>query len=356
MQVKSFKARDSRTALEMVKAEFGPDAIILSTKTLSRGGAEKYEVTAALEHVPFSSGPESSQTGFVPDWGEWHREWDIIRSQIMQLMRSQMDFSCLRLRQRQPLEYLEQEGVSEGALLALLTELKKDPKASLPEPLGTLLRVKPFQRGHWSERLHAVAGPSSVGKTLSLLRMALGWQRQGPHNKILILELGPMQGGSASVLRRYAGLSGIHYRHVDNVEETQACLHDVQNFDKVFMDLPQITKTFHLKKCMQKAGLAKLDDIAVHLALAPVFSSAQLREYIKQLKSKKAGSVIWTKLDEAYAYGDMVNVAFATGLPVSALSFGKGLRGSFLPANVVTIWKLLFKKELPQKAVEDIHG
>lgn len=52
MQVKTFEAEDMATALKMIKETFGPDALILSTRTLRKGGLRgkpMLEVAAAIE-------------------------------------------------------------------------------------------------------------------------------------------------------------------------------------------------------------------------------------------------------------------------------------------------------------------
>jgi flagellar biosynthesis protein FlhF len=64
-------------------------------------------------------------------------------------------------------------------------------------------------------------------------------------------------------------------------------------------------------------------------------------------KSEQLASVIWTKLDEACTFGSILNLAFAGGLPVSALSYGPGLKNSISPASEEMIWRLLFMRRLP---------
>lgn len=54
MQVKVFESKDMATGLRMVKAELGPDALILSTKTIRSGklgllGKSHFEITAAID-------------------------------------------------------------------------------------------------------------------------------------------------------------------------------------------------------------------------------------------------------------------------------------------------------------------
>jgi flagellar biosynthesis protein FlhF len=40
-------------------------------------------------------------------------------------------------------------------------------------------------------------------------------------------------------------------------------------------------------------------------------------------------------------------MAFASGLPVSALSYGSGLKNSIAPATREMVWRLLFMRKLP---------
>lgn len=72
MQVKVFESSDMATGLKMVKEELGPDALILSTKTIRSGklgllGKNRFEITAAIDSIwpdktqPPLSRPQAAQ-------------------------------------------------------------------------------------------------------------------------------------------------------------------------------------------------------------------------------------------------------------------------------------------------------
>ena len=71
---------------------------------------------------------------------------------------------------------------------------------------------------------------------------------------------------------------------------------------------------------------------------------------MQRYKSSGPGSIVWTKLDEAVSFGNIVNVACQAGLPVSALSFGAELKESLAPATEPLVWRLIFKRQLPGQA------
>lgn len=352
MQVRTFSAKSAKSALEQVKAELGPDAVILSTKNHRRDGRAWCEVTAALE--PDGSARGAAPDAPVPGWAEWHAEWDAIQAQMMALMRPQLDFSNLAPRQRQALRHLEREGVGEGAIMALLEALNKDTDTSILGPLGEMVQAAPFGPARWPERIHAVSGPCGSGKTSTLLRLALAYHQARRAGRILVVDAAAGKGNPG--LKRYAELSGMTYTAVESARRLGEAIASGQKFDRIFIDLPPTTRGMDLDELLRFMGLSQRDDLAVHLALSPLWSSAQLRQYIRRHKSPLTRSIIWTKLDEACNYGDIVNAAHATGLPVSALSFGPGPRGTLVAAEAIMLWKLLFKKELPQNPVEETRG
>ncbi|WP_461210617.1 flagellar biosynthesis protein FlhF [Desulfocurvus sp. DL9XJH121] len=355
MQVKTYSAKDTKSALDLVKTELGPDAVILSTKNRNRDGRRWCEITAALDADAGPDAPGASPVdGPPPGWGEWHREWDAIQAQMMALMRPQLDLSALAPRQRQALRHLEREGVGEGALMALLTALGRDRDTSILGPLGEMVGAAPFGPARWTERVHAVTGPSGSGKTTALLRLAIRHHQARRSARILVVDA---TGGKGSpTLRRYAELSGMTYAAVESARQMTETLDRGQKFDRIFIDLPPTSAAMDLDSLMKFMGLSLRKDTAVHLALSPLWSPAQLRQFVRRHKSPLTRSIIWTKLDEACNFGDIVNAAYATGLPASALSFGSGIRGTLVPAESVMLWKLLFKKELPHSPVEETRG
>src|SRR4051812_22961865 len=66
--IRTFRARDARSALTAVKAAFGPDAVIIETKQIDGGlfGRSQIEVTAAADASAARPAPRS-QPKALPD-------------------------------------------------------------------------------------------------------------------------------------------------------------------------------------------------------------------------------------------------------------------------------------------------
>ncbi len=369
MRLKTFRGSDTTSVLDRIKAELGPDAVILGTRHCDDNGQNICEITAALEDNPDqqsseyragNNGPHGQKTTDAsgrpttpqdppPGWDQWHQEWSQIKEHLVTLLRPQLDLHLLTPIQRQALEYLERESVAAQVILDIYTELKNHPGTSILGPLERMVDVRPWCRENWPERFHAVAGPHGVGKTSALLRMALAVKHEKPSARICLVNTDQRRLQSKLILQHYAELSEFDFAEIQSPLEFAHLVSESDEYDKVFLDLPGLERRQTLERLMGKLGLDAARDLVLHIALSPHFAPGQLKDFERQYYSPLAKSLIWTKLDEACSFGAIVNTAVATSLPISALSYGTGLAETMAAAKHVPLWRLVFKHKLPNE-------
>ncbi len=354
-----------QAALAKVKAELGDEAIILGTKTVRTSAGKGCEITAAVD--PRSAAPATPgaattpimpardasliMPGIVPG-GEaaptdWAYEWRQIKDQIMALVKPQLNMEELAPRQRVAIRYLEREEVDTQVLLNVYLALKADPDRPILPVLESVAPCYGFESKKWHQKFQVFAGPHGVGKTLSLIRLALREKQAKTRARICVVAADQGQGKGRLVLRHYADLSALAYREAGNTEEMEAIFKEAAKFDMIFVDLPGLTGSTTLAEQLAGLGLADSDDMAAHLVLAPYYAASQYAQIAKRYLCPQLQSLIWTKLDEACSFGALLNMARMTELPVSALSFGPGLKNSIAPASSDLLWRLIFKHALP---------
>jgi flagellar biosynthesis protein FlhF len=348
--MKTFRAANSTAAFAKVKADLGADAVILSNKTVTENGAKCCEIVAAVDATPTSTKPrtkenvlEDALTGSIG----WQREWSQIKGQIMALMKPQMDPEILSPRQRLAMEYLEREDVDDKTLAKVFCELREDANRSIITVLESMVDAKPFRAGSFDNTFHAFAGPGGVGKTSSLIRLALREKKNNPKARICLATADGGRGKGRLVLKHYAELSGLAFRDLVTREDFVSLCKESNQFEKIFIDLPGLPNNTSLEDFTTLYGIAGCKDLSIHLVLNPYYSKPQFERFLEKYKSEQLASVIWTKLDEACTFGSILNMAFASGLPVSALSYGSGLKNSIAPATREMVWRLLFMRKLP---------
>ncbi len=358
MQVKTYTGTSTTSLLAAIKADLGPEAVILETRESKENGAKKVTITAALDRNS-GAGDDISPVGgngaMPPGWRQWQEEWSSIKQHLISLMKPELRFEQLTPRQRLALEFLEREGVDDEVLLTLQRRLLPEPGASILSPLGDMVPVRSWGPENWPQRVHLLAGPFGVGKTTVAMRLALAIRKMRPGSRICLVNADADRGGGRLLLKNYAELSDMDYREVRSKMDWAAINAESASgsFDYFIVDLPSLSREQHMDAVLAELGLSD-PSFALHLVLSPQYGPAQFRSllarYLPQAtgNSRREGSLIWTKLDEVEQYGPLINVSIRARLPVSALSFGPGLRNTLSPARDAALWRLVFKRELPQ--------
>lgn len=382
MQLKTYIDTTAKAVLEQIKADLGLDAVILSkregkddegrawvemTAGIERGRTPQSHgssgglqlsspaavLAAAQQHGGFPSSSEVMGNAAPPGWAKWHEEWACIKEHLMALMKPALRLEQLSPRQRLAMEYLQREGVEDTVILKLYRRLLREPSASILGPLTEIVPVRPWGREAWPQQYHFITGPSGSGKTSAVIRMALQYRRANPGAKVCIVNADSARTGGRMLLKHYAELSEMAYFEAAVRLDWSRIFIEVARtgYDLVLVDLPSFDRNGSLNAYLTELDLpgpeVSPQDMAVHIVLSPLFGKLQLSALVERYRSHLDGSIIWAKLDEALSYGALVNVSSGTGLSVSALSYGTGLRDSLVPAEDGTLWRLVFKRQLP---------
>lgn len=345
MQVKSFRGPDTRTVLNQIREELGPDAVILSTQDTLENGQALCEIMAALDPV---GGNGKGNNSAFPGWHEMHQEWGTIKEHLFSVLKPHTDYALLTPRQRQSLEYLEREGMVPEVSLHLWRFLKNAPEASILEALRGIVPTKPWSKRNWPGKVHVFAGPHGVGKTSSLLRLALNMRREHPSRRVCLANADQHHGKGRLLLQHYAELGELPFVDLRTADDWRDLLRKTSHFDKIFIDLPGLPREESLKTWLAKKEFELPGDASVHLVLSPHYATNCLKRFAKRFQVPSLASMIWTKLDESESFGAVVNLGYATRLPVSALCFGSSLSSSLALADDQTLWKLVFTHRLPE--------
>ena len=363
MHIKTYLGPDTKTVLAQIKDELGPEAVILSSRSVRRDGQNLTEITAGVERGEATDAGESPSASPLEGGGQrntffgsknWQKEWPQIRDHLLALLKPHMRLADLTQRQRAALDHLEQEGVNDNAILLLYRVLKGDAYASILDPLSGLVPCRPWGALEWTQPLHVVTGPAGVGKTVTTLRLALVLKNEMPDMRICLVNADLNKGHGRLVLKHYAELSDLLYCEAASARDLAKWAKSGRDVDKFIIDFPAVARDDSLAGAMRRMGFVS-KNLDAHLLLSHEYSDRQLSAFAEMYRTESLASLVWTKLDEAVSYGEIVNVAVATELPVSALSVGANLTNSLVPAQKAFLWKLLFKHDLPKPPGKKIN-
>jgi len=348
MQVKTFSGQTTRSVLAQIKQEMGEEAIILSKQEGKESGDSWCEITAGVERAVDEVQEAEAQDFSSPaGWSRWHEEWSDIKQYISELIKPRLQLHKLSPRQRLAIEHLQRHEVEDTVILRLLRPLKSDTGMSILKPLEDQITFKPWG-SEWAGRVHTFVGSYGVGKTSAAVRMALELRKQDPSLRICFVNADCARGNGRLLLRHYAQLCDMGYYEIrDSITFANTIRDAAKIYDKIIIDMPGLGLRDSFKEQVEHFGLHAIRENSFHRVLSPTAGSKQLAATLEKYRAVKGGSIVWTKLDEACTFGSIINTAVSTGLPVSAFSYGAGLKETLAPAKEVMLWRLIFKNQLP---------
>ena len=326
MKIKKFVGRSFKEALEIVKEELGPDAIILSSKSLKSGpfgilDKEAVEVTAAIDEGVSVSAP-AEPVKALPSGVE-----DILKE--LRDLRDEVGFLKETLR---PIVPSLKIGKDKKGLFNLLVRQGVDPQFAVilleraQESLDSLKRVitgdlKIQGLLQAEEKGLVFLGPPGVGKTTTMSKVAHMLSLKKKKVSLMTLDTGRI--GSLAhmkelsgrlkcpmtVVKRITDLPKMVYREM----ERGPILIDTpgHEYKELLADMKEIFPNgFPVKKCFL------MDASMNHESVIRAWQSCN---------SETIDTIGFTKLDMAARYGGLYNISLMTGRPLSFITTGPDL-------------------------------
>lgn len=387
MRIKRFEAKDTQTAMSMVKRELGEDAIILATRSLApeaKGGRSRIEVVAAmdydldeLETASDEKTPPSANYGYGAVRRSSHEEIPIApRPPVLTSRQSgtnqpHLESHDLRLR----FADLLQQGAKQGKQPAVryrpadpsLKPTKSSPpqidpakvrewrdeiidKIQVSDPQGRLRVSDPHERlqandhkeklrSNNQDKAHsdaptviALVGATGVGKTTTAAKLA-AWHTLRQGSKVALLSMDCYRIGATDQLRTYAQIMRLPCEIVLRQQDLTSALKRHQDKDLIIIDTAGKSPYDQAHIQELQAWFSPCPSIMPYLVLSATAKKEDLQAIFEAYNPLSTAGLILTKLDETRAYAAICQQIVASSLPVSFLSTGQRVPEDFLAAS-----------------------
>jgi flagellar biosynthesis protein FlhF len=176
-------------------------------------------------------------------------------------------------------------------------------------------------------RVIALFGPTGVGKTTTIAKIAASAKEQG--KKVAIVTADALRPGDVEQLRRYEGFDEMS---VDSAISPQKLVKAIKNHrgkDIVLIDTGGVSPNDHEGMEHLQKLLNASPEIEKHLCLASTTRDRELDETIRRFSRQSIDRLIFTRLDESATFGSIINVLLRSNLPPSFLTTGQKVHGDF---------------------------
>ncbi|NPV53676.1 MAG: flagellar biosynthesis protein FlhF [Firmicutes bacterium] len=397
MQIKRYVAWNVQDALKRVKAELGPDAVILNARKLPWPGflkhfiRERAEVVAALDGRPAPAfARQPGAPGISPGEREMAaaattamkptgdpvardapadpvaRELKEIKAAIAQLAVNNTKAAWSDPRYDEIYRRLLDQGVDGDIALSLVNAARDEFESPQSRRAGGRARAhvhpkmlersvalairkmlpvagpdsEPDSAGGGSCRRVAVIGPTGVGKTTTLAKLAARCALVD-HRKVAFVTADTYRVAAVEQLRTYAEILGVPFDVVHTPSEMRTAMERYRDFDLVFIDTSGRSPKDRVRLSELRAFVDAARPDETHIVLSVATKSVDLLDALRNFELISFDRIIFTKLDETSCYGGILNVAARAQKPISYVTAGQDVPDDIEAADAEKLASLI---------------
>jgi flagellar biosynthesis protein FlhF len=196
----------------------------------------------------------------------------------------------------------------------------------------------------------ALAGPTGVGKTTTLAKLAAGFRlREGLRTGLVTVDTYRI--AAVDQLRTYAQIIELPMKVVGSPDEMQSALDEFAGLDLVLIDTAGRSPRDADQIADLNALLAAARPDATHLVVSLAAGRKQLAQTIERFRVISPAAVIVTKLDEADGAGAILGLCRDGGLPISYVTLGQDVPDEIEPARPDRIAKRIVQEPRTESRV-----
>ena len=356
MKMKRYFAADARQALRDLRAEQGPDAVILSNRNVPGG----VEIIAALDYEDALSNASLGNPGAMADNPVAAADERSIQrqaapgdSQVMPNIAAQEsalgkirnELKGLRNIMEAPMMQFawgEMDRVQPLYANLLKQLMMLGLGASLSEQLAKRVAAEGLDQKSWLKSLKllskmmpvmddelmthggiaALVGPTGVGKTTTIAKIAARFALRHGRRNVSLVTMDSYRIGAHEQLRTYGRILGVPVQVATDCEELKTILNHSSEHKLTLIDTAGISQR-DLRLSEQLATLNIGEDIKIYLVLSATGQMNLQDDVVRSFGKTNLHGCILTKLDEAASLGEVFSVLIKHKLPVAYLSNGQ---------------------------------
>jgi flagellar biosynthesis protein FlhF len=375
MKIKRYTATSMRAALAQVRAEQGPDAVILS----SRRGDDGIEVIAAVDYdeallvdmnrqqtiapaieplaepvraaIPAPvSATNSIRKAVLPAvrsdlaYGAMHRELQDLRK-MLETGLAGMTWNDKRLREplkARVLEELSALDIAPDVAMALAARAPRRTTLENPShiPLALLVKHLPVvdDLGGLSGGIIAVVGPTGAGKTTTIAKLAARWCMQHGSQDLALVSTDGYRIGAREQLMTYARILGAPMHAANSGRDLARVLDRLKSKKLILIDTAgmaprDVRLTEQLSALQLGAARAR-----VLLALPAQGEGHALEDIVQAFAPLTPVACILTKVDEAASLGAVISTTLRHRLKIAYICDGQRVPEDVHAAHQRRVW------------------
>jgi len=351
MKLKRYLAPTMRKAMILVRDELGDDAVIMSTRNTPDGvelvaaidpEAQQYKEASQLSTTRSSyvSSELSSDAG-MRGHGEMAKMADELKA-VKQLLENQLSGLAWNQTENQDpnkialIKRLVKIGIGWDLAQKLVSKVDAKNDQAWREILAHIELMVPIDEKDIIESGGTIAlvGPTGVGKTTTIAKIASRFVMRNSPNQIALVTTDCYKIGAQAQLKTFAELMGVPVHVVSSDGEMLSLLNALASKKLILIDTAGISqKDIRLSQQLtkQRAGVTHIRN---YLVISAATQLSVMNDIVKSFGEVGLKGCILTKVDEALQLGNVLTVLIEHQLSLSYLSGGQRVPEDLEPVRV----------------------
>lgn len=382
MIIKKFQGKTEDEAVEAAKKELGSNVVILNVKSVKKKGIFSFlkpqmvEITVAKEEenerkVPNEKAPDvrsitealgkiapiversesEKNTEQIPVRGEAkekviEEKLDNLQNLIEEKLQKNEEKPSNDEKEEDKelkkffdilLKTMTDNEVEEKYALSIIEETSKSTKPGTPFDValagiyqkmvlkfGKAATINAAEKG---PMVIFFVGPTGVGKTTTIAKIASKFSVERK-KKVALLTADTYRIAAAEQLRTYANILEVPFRIIYTIEEMDSALNDLQGFDYVFVDTAGHSHQNTEQKSVMGSFIHSVDgkyEKEVYLVVSATTKYRDLKSIADAYSEIADYKLIFTKIDETTALGNLLNLKLYTKADLSYITCGQNV-------------------------------
>ena len=370
MQIKKFKALSLKEAISQMKEALGDEAVVLSTKViegdLKLGKRKEFEVTAGFDdepkvkdfliddnEIPMQKSNKDFESelkkltnkiyGATSASKDKKNEHEIISAEKLKNKKAFNDYQEI-------IDILKHKEVDDLLINTIVNQLKKYSMFLNKENLdnyvvstiSSMIPTSEFKvtKGK-SPKTIALIGPTGVGKTTCIAKLAV--ISKILHNlDIGLISIDTYRLGALDQLKIFAEVSHIDFIVAYAPSELKTLMQKLRKKDLVFIDTVGRSQknTSLLKGINDYLNQVNIDE--KYLVMSTTSTSKNMIDVADKFKALRYDGFVFTKIDEAVTYGNILNLVSKFNVPIKYLTNGQVIPDDIIAADSEFIANLIY--------------
>lgn len=365
MKTRTYRANSIQAALDLVRRDLGPEAAVLHSRQVRSRlvswltGRQQVEVVASdnvnvPSRLPTNFEANTGSVTPTADTLDFRRQYEVDVKKQLANLHSLVEQLCERddgsPQSELPDTFFQlftdliEAGVTQDLARDLIKQLQQkiDPTEAQDVALLKARAVRilendipitgPIHVETGKTRLVALVGPTGVGKTTTIAKLAANY-RLREKKRVGLITVDTYRIAAVDQLRTYADIIDLPMQVVSSPREMREAIMQLNGLDLILMDTAGRSPRDEIKIQELKSLLSEAKADEVHLVLSTASSAESLTKTAERFSEVGTTTLTLTKLDETTELGNILALLRQCQLPLSYLTNGQNVPDDIEPAD-----------------------